>query len=272
MQPGQWRQANVTFPDPDDAERLAVTRIGPALRNAEEHGLVSTWFFIRKEQWRLRWLPTSPTAADRLLHALAGADESMTWTSVVCEFESLAFGGPMGLDAACTLFHADSRHLLRWLKTERPLRQRETSILLCSALLRSAGLDWFEQGDVWARVSDLRSRGNTIPTDSEYAPELLDAMRTLMTTDATCLCDPARDGPLSGYQAWLTAFAEAGQTLARLNRHGQLERGLRAVLAHHLIFHFNRAGLSGAEQAVMAALAVEVVFHNPRTLCVRRWW
>jgi hypothetical protein len=52
-----------------------------------------------------------------------------------------------------------------------------------------------------------------------------------------------------------------GRPSPRLNRDGRLERGLRAVLAHHLIFHFNRAGISSTDQATMAALAVSVVFH-----------
>lgn len=264
MQPDQWCQANITFTNRADAERLTVTRIGPALRDAEDRGLISAWFFIRKRQWRLRWLPTSPTAAGTLLRTLTGADTSMTWTTSVCEFETLAFGGPAGMDAACTLFHADSHHLLRWLATGQPLGQRETSALLSSALLRGAGLDWFEQGDVWARVADLRPHARIIPTGTERSWGLLDAMRTLMTADATGLCDPVTNGPLSGYQPWISAFHNAGQTLAHLNQNGQLERGLRAVLAHHLIFHFNRAGLSTADQATIAALAVNVVFH-PRT-------
>lgn len=261
---GQWHQANVTFTDRDDAQRLAVTHIGPILRDAEEDRLVSAWFFIRKQQWRWRWLPTSPAAADTVLRALTGADPSMTWTMSVCEFESLAFGGPAGLDTACALFHADSHHLLDWLRTDRPLGQRETSALLSSALLRGAGLDWFEQGDVWARVSELRPHADTVFTDTTRARELLDAMRTLMTIDATGLCDPDQNGPLSGYRTWIAAFHETGQTLARLDHDGHLQRGLRAILAHHLIFHFNRAGLNSADQATMAALAVEVIFHHPR--------
>ncbi|MEU9891321.1 thiopeptide-type bacteriocin biosynthesis protein [Sphaerisporangium sp. NPDC051011] len=261
MQPGPWRQANVTF-----ADRSAASRVGPILQDAEDHGLVSAWFFIRKAQWRFRWLPTSPAAADTVLHALTQADESMSWTSTVCEFEPVAFGGQAGMDVACALFHADSRHLLRWLRSDRRLSQRETSILLCSTLLRGAGLDWFEQGDVWAKVADLRPHETAIPTDPERACQLIDAMRTLMTTDAQGLCDPGKGEPLSGFHAWITAFDTTGQALTCLNDHGELERGLRAVLAHHLIFHFNRAGLTGVDQATMAALALQVVFHNPRTL------
>ncbi|MCG5220594.1 thiopeptide-type bacteriocin biosynthesis protein [Streptosporangium sp. KLBMP 9127] len=262
MQPDLWRQANVTFADRSAAEHLAASSIGPVLQNAEDHGLLSAWFFIRKAQWRFRWLPTSPAAHETVLHTLAQAGESMTWTSTVCEFEPVAFGGEAGMDVACTLFHADSRHLLRRLEADQLLGRRETSILLCSTLLRGAGLDWFEQGDVWARVADLRPHETAIPADPNHARQLRDAMRTLMTTNTQALCDPVEEGPLSGCQAWITAFTEAGQALAYLNHHGELERGLRAVLAHHLIFHFNRAGLNGADQATMAALATQVVFHE----------
>lgn len=264
MRPNQWRQANITFRNGDDAERLTVMRVGPKLREAKDRGLLSAWFFIRKQQWRLRWLPTSPAAADALLHTLIGCDETMSWTTSVCEFETLAFGGYAGMEAACTLFHADSHHLLQWLATDQPLGRRETSALLSSTLLRGAGLDWFEQGDVWARVANLR-RTATIPTDIASCRELLDAMRTLMTTDATGLCNAIKLGPLSGFRNWIFAFHHAGQTLARLNRKGRLKRGLRAVLAHHLIFHFNRIGLSTADQAAMAALATTVVFDQDRT-------
>ncbi|WP_182887417.1 thiopeptide-type bacteriocin biosynthesis protein [Microbispora sp. H10885] len=262
MQPNRWRQTNVAFADRSEAQRLAVSRIGPILRDAEDRGLISAWWFIRKQQWRFRWLPAGHAEADAVLHALADAGESMRWTSTVCEFEPVAFGGPAGMDAACALFHADSRHLLHWLEADRPLGQRETSVLLGSTLMRAAGLDWFEQGDVWAKVADLRPHRTTIPTDRDRARELHDAMGILMATDAHGLCDPASDGPLSSQQAWVSAFETGGQSLAHLNRNGQLERGLRAVLAHHLIFHFNRAGFSGADQAAMAALAVDVVFHG----------
>ncbi|MGH3922345.1 MAG: methyltransferase, FxLD system, partial [Pseudonocardiaceae bacterium] len=42
-------------------------------------------------------------------------------------------------------------------------------------------------------------------------------------------------------------------------RRGMLERGLRAVLAHHVIFHWNRLGLPHADQHTLSTLAKEVV-------------
>ena len=132
-----------------------------------------------------------------------------------------------------------------------------------SAMMRAAALDSFEQGDVWARVSALRPCQPAFPAGD--ADGLHHAMRTLMSADTHVLCDPAQPGPLSEYHDWMTAFDRVGQSLACLHRGGQLTRGLRAVLAHHLIFHFNRAGLTGTEQATMAALARDTVFHDQPT-------
>jgi protein-L-isoaspartate(D-aspartate) O-methyltransferase len=246
----KWQQANAAFPDRSTAGHLFATQAGPVLRQAEADGTIGAWFFLR-----------SPAASATFLNALASATPSLTWTSVVCELEPHAFGGGPAMAAGCELFHADSRHLLDWLPDpHRPLGQRETSALLCGALLRGAGLDWFEQGDVWARVSALRLRQPAIPAG--HSEDLHRAMRTLMAADTKVICDPAHPGPLSGYHGWITAFDRAGQSLARLHRDGQLTRGLRAVLAHHLIFHFNRAGLTGTEQATMATLACNNVFHD----------
>jgi len=258
-----WQQANAAFSDHAAAERQFTSQVGPVLSDAEAEGLIVSWFFLRKQQWRLRWLPASPAASAAFVTTLTSATPSLTWTSVNCEFESLAFGGDSGMTAACDLFRADSHHLLRWLgNPRRPLGQRETSVLLCGALLRGAGLDWFEQGDVWARVAALRPHRAAIPGAPGHAGSLHDAMRTLMTADSNALSNPAQAGPLPGYREWITSFGHAGQILADLHDNGQLARGLRAVLAHHLIFHFNRAGFSGTEQATMAALACNVVFHD----------
>lgn len=90
-------------------------------------------------------------------------------------------------------------------------------------------------------------------------------MHRLITTDVHPLTDPARGGPLRGHGAWFAAFELAGQSLAELARHGQLRRGLRAVLAHHVVFHANRAGLTLADQATLAALATDTVFATSGT-------
>jgi hypothetical protein len=43
---------------------------------------------------------------------------------------------------------------------------------------------------------------------------------------------------------------------------GTLERGLRDILAHHVIFHWNRLGLTAASQSIVARAALETIM-NP---------
>lgn len=122
-------------------------------------------------------------------------------------------------------------------------------------MMRGAGLDWFEQGDVWAKVAALRPA--TAPQPPERAAELAPAMRKLMTADAHSLC--RLGGPLHAHEEWVTACERAGATLAHLAGRGALTRGLRAVIAHHVIFHANRAGLLRDDQSALSHIAREVV-------------
>jgi protein-L-isoaspartate(D-aspartate) O-methyltransferase len=122
-------------------------------------------------------------------------------------------------------------------------------------MMRAAGLDWFEQGDVWSKYATLR------PTTAPLAPERfaasVPAMRTLMTARLPTLHQPGR--PLDRHAGWVAAFERAGAALADLAKTGGLTRGLRAVLAHHVLFHANRAGLSRRDQHALSHIAREVV-------------
>ena len=256
-----WRQYTIEFPDPTAAEDIAASVLAPALAAAQDEGVLHGWWYVRKyPTWRWRYLADDPTShrVEDLLETLAGQDRITNWTRGVYEPETLAFGGSAGMQIAHELFHQDSRHLLLDLSPATTLGRRELAVLLCSVLMRGAGLDWYEQGDTWAKIADLRpSPSLAVP---EQAAELARAINRLMTVDAHSLAKTG--GPLVGLGPWLDAFATAGQALADLARHGHLRRGLRAVIAHHVIFHANRCGLSVQDQSTLAALAVRNVFHH----------
>ncbi|MFK0173976.1 thiopeptide-type bacteriocin biosynthesis protein [Streptomyces sp. NPDC090306] len=270
----QWRQLNIAFPDWDDAERVALTYLAPLLANAETGRLVGPWFFLRKApHWRLRYQPPGDgtTAESRLLDAVSPLWHAGHITGVIpviYEPETHAFGGPAAMTCAHRLFHLDSRHLVDHLTRhpDRP-RRRELSVLLTTALLRAAGLDWYEQGDVWARLADHRNPPRPQSPDRQQA--LRDGMRRLMTADISQLAN--QEAAFTVPATWPLAFTAAGRELAGLASAGQLHRGLRAVLAHQLVFTFNRFGLPHATQATLAAGAKAVVFgtdpttESPRT-------
>jgi thiopeptide-type bacteriocin biosynthesis protein len=261
-----WQQVSVRFGDYTAAEHTAVTHLGPIMTGAETAGLLTSWSFIRKAPcWRLRYRPPhheTEQDAQAFLHqsldALQESGHIAGWVETIYEPEVHAFGGTAGMDAH-HLFHQDSRHILAYLGSDRAItsrgdKRRELSILLATTLMRGAGQDWYEQGDIWARLAENRPLPPGAPPDR--VRELEPGLRRLMTVDAgptsTLL---SQDGLLGHLADWVTAFDSTGTELADLAGTGTLRRGVRAVLTHHMIFHWNRIGLPYTTQSVLAHAA-----------------
>jgi thiopeptide-type bacteriocin biosynthesis protein len=263
----EWCQVFVEFNDWNTAEHTAITKLGPVLAEAESAGLISAWFFMRKAPcWRVRFLPhderTTQAATDLVhqrLDALSCAGQIARWVATIYEPETHAFGGPAAMDLAHRLFHQDARHVLDYLGSAHATvsdQRRELSILLACLLLRSAGLDWHEQGDVWTRVAEHRTLPPDIPPGRLQSLE--PALRRLTTVDTAALIRDNR--PLAFLADWAAAFTDAGNQLREFANTGILRRGLRAVLIQHVIFAWNRHGLPHATQSLIANTAKTVVF------------
>jgi thiopeptide-type bacteriocin biosynthesis protein len=260
LAPLQWLQANVEFADPAEAERVAARYLGPVFLAAEADRAINSWFFVRKSPtWRLRYSSTDDMAAARAqivgqLHDLGAAKIVRGTVEVVYEPETRAFGGAQAMALAHRLWHIDSRQVLAYLGSSQEVGRRELSVVLYSAFMRAASLDWYEQGDVWARVAEHRDP----PSRPAGFKDLENRVRRLMTAGTGPLFGP--DAVLSKNLGWCDAFVAAGGELARLAADGRLLRGLRDVLAHHVVFAWNRLGLSANAQAMLASTAANVVF------------
>ncbi|MCO6004749.1 thiopeptide-type bacteriocin biosynthesis protein [Actinoallomurus purpureus] len=253
----RWRQTNLTFGDWQIAEQAAVAFLGPRLTDAENAGHITAWWFVRKRAtWRLRYLPTTgrqeqaAAVLDELTHDLLAHGGLCDVATVIYEPETHAFGGPEAMQVTHVLFHADSRHLLNHLQRSSKALRHELGLLLGGRLMRAAGQDWYEQGDIWAHVAAHRSTGDNSPLAPDPA-----AVRLFITAR-----DDGEHSPLRNAPAWATAFEQAGWQVAELAQRGTLTRGLRAILAHHVLFAWNRAGVAAHHQALLAATASEVVF------------
>ncbi|MEU8246230.1 methyltransferase, FxLD system [Nonomuraea sp. NPDC048916] len=235
-----WWHATVSFSGDDGVSPKAAAVLSAALSDQRFH-------FLRKEgKLRLR---TERSVAD-LLDQLVADHLASGWVGGVYEPETDAFGGPQGMDIAHEVFCADSRAALA--ESGSPY-SRERCVLLISAMNRATGVDPYEVGDVWVKVANLRPAIE--PPTGDYRAAAIAAMRRLMNADA------ARwKGTEPGWPERVAAFEEAGRRLARLAADGLLRRGLRAVLAHHAIFAFNRADVPVAEQAAAAWLGQHVAF------------
>jgi thiopeptide-type bacteriocin biosynthesis protein len=272
-----WHQVRVQFTDWDTAEHVAATRLGPHLQQAQHTGALGGWWFIRKAPcWRLRCRPGPAAAAADMHTAVSVILDNLTatgmidrWWQTIYEPELCAFGGPQAMDIAHTLFHADSLGILDYLRRWDPtaagkhiIGRRELSVLLCTAMLRAAGQEWHEQGDVWHRVTQMRPLPSEIST--YRLPNLSASLHRLMTVDigpASTLF--GTDGPLAFGAQWAEAFHTAGQGLGNAARDGTLRRGVRDILAHHVIFHWNRAGLPSRTQSILARAARDSVMNPP---------
>ncbi|CAO5152921.1 protein-L-isoaspartate(D-aspartate) O-methyltransferase [Frankia sp. AiPs1] len=248
-----WRQLNLVCTDWQAAEQMAVDHLRPLLTDAENAGTVQAWWFVRKgDTWRLRLRTPDDTALNELANTLQRHGALHTWTESRYEPETHAFGGPDGMDLAHDLFAADSRHLLDHLATARPHLRRELPVILSTRLLRTAGLETYERGDCWNRLADHRTP--PAPATPPGRQTLLD-IQTLITADSDTSGSPLHAAP-----AWPGAFEHAGRGLAALTATGQLARGLRGVLTHHLIFLFNRHGISATDQRTLATAARTTIF------------
>ncbi|MFH9227676.1 methyltransferase, FxLD system [Streptomyces lydicus] len=256
MPPDRWHQYNVTFADRATGKRAITERLGPTVLAAEEDGQLTGWWFMNKQPWPLRYRAAEPSPlVEALLSDLVDDGTVLSWVPGIYEPETTAFGGTKAMETAHDLFHQDSHHLLTYQPGPGRLGRRETAVLLISAMMRAARLDWFEQGDVWAKAAALRPATEALVP--ERAAALVPAMQKLMTVDTRGLCRP--NGPLSGHTEWVAAFERAGATLAYLAAGGGLTRGLRAVIAHHVIFHANRAGLPSDDQSALLNTAREAI-------------
>ncbi|MFJ8430447.1 thiopeptide-type bacteriocin biosynthesis protein [Kitasatospora sp. NPDC094019] len=252
-----------------NTEKLAAEHLGPALAVLERTGAVANWHFVRKgDRWRLRYQPgpvdsaTATAAVDTVLEHFRTTGAITEWTPVIYEPETIAFGGEEAMDAAHRLFHLDSRNALAYLHTvhnsERSDQRRELSLLLGTAMMRGAGLDWYETGDTWATVAHNR------PPDpgTGGGRRLHQSVGVLLRADTAPTSALLTVGQLSFAEPWFTAFTDSGRDLRALADSGRLQRGLRAVLAHHQLFHANRLGLSHQDQALLAQAATTTVLEH----------
>ncbi len=268
---GHWGQATVEFTSWDTAERTTATVLAPRLQHAQ---VTDGWWFLRKYPcWRIRFQPTpgtTPAAASQavsiILDELTASGLVRRWQTAIYEPETLAFGGSVGLTVAHQMFCSDTLGILARARQPQPQGstqgghpgRKEQSVLLCAALLRAASLDWFEQGDTWHLVSHLRPLPPGATTQQHHR-----AMTALLNAD-TAPDGPllAPGGPLAGTAAWIGGFRHAGQALGAAARDGELQRGLRDILAHMIIFHWNRLGLSVTAQAILARAAQDVIMNT----------
>jgi thiopeptide-type bacteriocin biosynthesis protein len=263
----EWWHVYLHFADWASADQTFTTHVLPLLKAAEIDGSLDGWWYTRKHPcWRLRLHrnprhETTTPIGDGLSRLVTNGHLTRWWPGIY-EPETAAFGGPASMDAAHRLFVTDSREIQQLPSREDlTLGPREVSVLLCTILMRSAGLEWYEQGDVWHRVITAEHRSAVANVPAATLHGLAADIRTLLVADVSALLNSS--GPLAPITEWATAFSQTGRALAEAGPAGTLDRGLRQVLSYHVIFHWNRLGLSIGSQSALAWAARAAILDLP---------
>lgn len=256
-------------------DELLSTVIGPLCTRLVEEKYISRWWFMRKTDQgphlRLRVFGQEPLLSkegiprvEEMLAYLEEQKRTQHWTTLTYEPETMLFGGPAGMELAHDLFYKDSDALCQWLAAERQgneeadmaSRRRirpEASLLIIQQLLRGAALDPFELWDTWIKVTQLRPGSTNV--SSAQRDRNIAALAGLLTASETQRRELFGDSLYSIISHWSEHFERAGNALAQLYRDGALQRGLRQVLATHIIFHWNRFSFGAARQVELARMA-----------------
>ncbi|WP_268220996.1 thiopeptide-type bacteriocin biosynthesis protein [Streptomyces sp. EMB24] len=261
-----WWQAYLHFTDWSNADTTFTAHVLPVLREAESVGAIDGWWYTRKHPcWRLRLRvqpaggakPTIGDGFDRLV----SEGHLRRWWPGLYEPEAPAFGGRTSMTAAHTLFVTDSREAQQLRRRgDLAVGPRELSVLLCTIMMRAAGLEWYEQGDVWDRVITTEHRSAVSDVPVERLNARAREIRPLLLADSNVLLRSG--GPLEPVAEWAAAFRSTGRVLAEGVQDGTLDRGLRQVLSYHVIFHWNRLGLSMRGQSILAWAARAAILHR----------
>ncbi|MEU2250948.1 thiopeptide-type bacteriocin biosynthesis protein [Streptomyces sp. NPDC019224] len=194
------------------------------------------------------------------LHRLVADGHLQRWWPGIYEPETPAFGGKTSMTAAHALFVTDSREIQQLRRHGLTVGPRELSVLLCTIMMRAARLEWYEQGDVWDRVITTEHRSAVSDVPAERLNARAQEIRPLLLADSDALL--RSEGPLEPVAGWAAAFRSTGHALAQGIQDGTLDRGLRQVLSYHVIFHWNRLGLSMRGQSILAWAARAAILHG----------
>lgn len=267
LEPGaeNWLQINLTFVDYLAAESVMLDAVWPILRRLD----IDRWWFIRKHpHWRLRLRPTADNTSAALLNQVADELEPVvgrriidSWSIARYEPEIAAFGGIQGIRAVHDLFHADSQGYLEYRASSRsgPSRSPDpslVSLLVTTHVLRAVGIETTEHGDVWARIAEQRppaTAGSLTPGLASNVSKALQVdLRELTVTDPS----------FSSIEGWAMNIDQCGRAFGNLWRAGDLDAGVRGILARIVIFHWNRIGLDVRRQSLLAAAACDATLRR----------
>lgn len=165
-QAGSWRQLLLTTNQPANVDTLLI-ELAPVLHAVGQCG-PGCWWIRKGDTLRLRLWHPDPDDVDQI--TAAARQHGAQIHPGIYEPETHGFGGEAGIRVAHRVGCHDAHHLAGHLARHRQHHHRhEMFLLLATRLMRAAGLDLEEQGDVWSRVAAHRPPPDTVAAATRRA-------------------------------------------------------------------------------------------------------
>jgi thiopeptide-type bacteriocin biosynthesis protein len=251
-----WLYFRIAVQSNQQANRILAQEIAPLLKKLGAQYPILGWWWINKMDVcgnALRLRVHVSDAQTEAGPALEKHFKDVGWNVAQLRYEPelCLFGGPAGIRLAHAYFCFESEFLADWMRQSDEsdhVLPEGLSLAIVLRTLRAAGLDLFEQWDVFDRLCHKRPQtaGSTTPSSIQaVASKVVHAgpgpVFELYAGEKADL--------LKKYGETLDSF---GQELARAVYAGQLECGLREFLTPLILFHWNRTGFLPRLQAALS--------------------
>ena len=266
----QWIYLRVAV-KPGAQTSVAICEVASCIDECNNHVAISQWWWLNK------WDPLGPALRVRIQTPTASARET-THLLLSClekrgleatlpryEPELLLFGGHDGIEIAHRLFAIDSMFLVSWLRSTEarnlPVVPPGLSFALVMHLARGAGLDLFEQWDLFDRLAAKRTAG---PEQNATEASCIRIVKQLLAAPAESLLPIFSDPLRVLVKKHLDNLQNVGMQIAQAYFGGRLDCGLREFLVPVVLFHWNRIGLAASAQGGFARAAAQELRHLSR--------
>lgn len=256
---------------PEQNWKTLVMLVGTCLRARAADFHIAGWWWLNKHD------PCGPALRVRIQMPPACKEDFAEWfatrlsalgcaaRTLVYEPELRLFGGPVGMKLAHCQFCIDSDFLSHWLlndpATSAHVIPEGISVALVLRLLSASGLDPFECWDVFDRLHDKRA---FVKLEEEGILRFETVLKKVLGSGLNRLTKLYGAPQSELLTRHIAALDQLGKEISRSYFNGELDCGIRQFLVPVILFHWNRAGYSGATQCGLAVAASRVFQHLAR--------
>lgn len=262
-----WLYFRIYLHDNTNFSALLTSSLVDKLFELKAQKLVENFWFMRKsdggKHLRLRIYGLSEFLERDVRNTLIQEIVKLKKRNICREYyiciyepEKALFGGIEGMRLAHHFFSSGSQlylEIYKHIQQNNKINFDEISLCLINNFLYYAGLDDFEEWDVWNKVLLMRKVDNEDTSHLENKEE--NDGRLHSSLYIAMLIGPT---VFNYFNNTLSTYKNIAKELEILNRKGELTRGIRSIVATKIIFQWNSFGFDALHQYSLAKKMVDL--------------